>query len=58
MFAAGVASLWWMAALASVMFYEKMGRKGERVVPVVGLLLITLAGPVFAHPAWLPAVFE
>jgi predicted metal-binding membrane protein len=37
MFAAGVASLWWMAALASVMFYEKVGRTGDRVVPVVGL---------------------
>jgi predicted metal-binding membrane protein len=58
MFAAGVASLWWMAALATVMFYEKVGRAGHRLVPVVGLLLLALAALVFAHPAWLPAVFE
>lgn len=30
MFAAGVASLWWMAALATVMFYEKVGGPGGR----------------------------
>lgn len=58
MFAAGVASLWWMAVLATVMFYEKAGRAGERLVPVAGLLLVILAGLVFAHPAWLPPVFQ
>jgi predicted metal-binding membrane protein len=58
MFAAGVASLWWMATLATVMFYEKVGRAGDRAVPMVGLLLLALAALVFTHPTWLPAVFE
>jgi predicted metal-binding membrane protein len=29
-FAAGVASLWWMAALTAVMVFEKTGRRGRR----------------------------
>ena len=36
MFAAGVAVLWWMAALTAVMVYEKTGRHGPRLTPVVG----------------------
>lgn len=57
MFAAGVANLWWMPALAVLMFYEKAGRHGDRVVPVAGATLLLLAGLVFLHPAWLPPVF-
>ena len=58
MFAAGVAQLWWMAALTGVMVYEKVGRAGERVTPFVGAALLTLAALVVIHPAWLPAVFS
>jgi len=43
MFAAGVAMLWWMAALTAVMVYEKTGRHGEAVTPVVGAALLLLA---------------
>lgn len=54
MFAAGVATLWWMAALTAVMVYEKIGRHGEAVTPAVGLALLVLSALAFAHPAWLP----
>jgi len=57
MFGAGVANLWWMPALAVLMFYEKTGRYGDRAVPVAGLALLALATLVFLHPAWLPPVF-
>jgi predicted metal-binding membrane protein len=42
-FAAGVANLWWMAALTALMVYEKTGRNGDRGVAPVGVGLI-LAG--------------
>lgn len=57
MFAAGVANLWWMPALALLMFYEKSGRHGEAVVPVAGVALLALGALVFLHPAWMPPVF-
>jgi len=50
MFAAGVANLWWMAALAAVMFYEKVGRFGDRITPYVGAGLLTLAAIVLLRP--------
>jgi len=53
-FAAGVANLWWMAALGCLMFYEKVGRAGDLVTPVAGAVLLSLAVLVLAHPAWLP----
>lgn len=40
-FAAGVANLWWMAALTAVMIYEKTGRHGEQIVTPVGIALIS-----------------
>jgi predicted metal-binding membrane protein len=57
MFAAGVAVLWWMAALTAVMVYEKTGRHGAAITPVVGLALLVLAGVAFAHPPWFPTPF-
>ena len=54
MFAAGVANLWWMAALTALMVYEKTGSGGRRTVPVTGVLLLVWAALVIAHPAWLP----
>jgi predicted metal-binding membrane protein len=56
MFAAGVANLWWMAALGALMFYEKVGRAGDRVTPVAGWALLGLAALVLLHPHWLPRV--
>ena len=58
MFAAGVANLWWMPALAALMVYEKTGRYGERIVPVAGGLLLALAAVVFLHPVWVTGVFS
>ena len=54
MFTAGVAVLWWMAALTAVMVYEKTGRHGPLLSPAVGVGLLLLAALAFAHP-WLPA---
>lgn len=57
MFAAGVAVLWWMAALTAVMVYEKTGRHGRALTPVVGVALFALAAIAFAHPPWFPTPF-
>ena len=54
MFAVGVASLPWMAALTALMIYEKTGSAGRRAVPVAGLILLAGAALVLAHPPWLP----
>ena len=54
MFAAGVASLWWMAALTALMVYEKTSPGGRRSVPVTGALLLAWGVLVLVHPAWLP----
>jgi hypothetical protein len=35
-----------MAALTALMFYEKAGRRGERMVPVAGFVLLGLAASV------------
>lgn len=53
-FAAGFANLWWMAALTAVMVYEKTGRYGGQLVPVVGTLLLGLGLLMIAHPGWVP----
>ena len=49
MFAAGVASLWWMAALTAVMVYEKTAPAGRRLVPVAGVACLSLAALTFAQ---------
>jgi predicted metal-binding membrane protein len=58
MFAAGVAVLWWMAALTAVMVYEKTGRHGAAATRVVGVALLVLAAVAFAHPPWFPTPFS
>jgi predicted metal-binding membrane protein len=58
MFAAGVANLWWMAALTALMVYEKTGRHGVRVARIAGVLLLVWAGFVLTQPAWLPEVLS
>jgi predicted metal-binding membrane protein len=50
-FAAGVASLWWMAALTAVMVFEKTGRDGRRGVRPIGVGLIVLGLLMLAGPA-------
>jgi predicted metal-binding membrane protein len=54
MVAAGVAVLWWMAALTALMFYEKVGRHGEQLKPVAGGALLCLAGLTVASGTLLP----
>ena len=56
MFAIGTANLVWMALLAGVMTYEKVGRHGRSFVPLAGMLLLSWAAIVFVQPAWLPSV--
>jgi predicted metal-binding membrane protein len=51
-FAAGVANLWWMAALTAVMVFEKTGRGGERGVVPIGAGLITLGVLTVITPSW------
>jgi predicted metal-binding membrane protein len=55
MFAAGVATLWWMAALTALMVYEKTGRHGDSIVRPAGAVLLGAAALQLAHPTWLPA---
>jgi predicted metal-binding membrane protein len=57
-FAAGFASLWWMAALTAIMVYEKTGRRGRAAVRVAGALLLLWSALVFVHPLWLPSAFS
>ncbi|HET6895204.1 MAG TPA: DUF2182 domain-containing protein [Candidatus Baltobacteraceae bacterium] len=53
-FAAGFASLWWMAALTALMVYEKTARHGRAAVPIAGIVLLLWSALALAHPAWLP----
>jgi predicted metal-binding membrane protein len=57
-FAAGFASLWWMAALTALMVYEKTAPRGNAAVPLAGAVLLLWSALVFAHPAWLPPAFS
>jgi predicted metal-binding membrane protein len=52
MFAVGMANLAWMAALAAIMAYEKIGRHGRDLTPAIGVTLLTvgLFVLVFAVP--------
>jgi predicted metal-binding membrane protein len=43
MFATGMADLRWMAGLTALMVYEKVGRHGRRLVPIVGVALLASA---------------
>jgi predicted metal-binding membrane protein len=55
-FAAGVANLWWMAALTAVMVFEKTGPGGRRGVRSIGLGLIGLGVLVLANPSGPPSL--
>jgi predicted metal-binding membrane protein len=50
MFAVGVGSLAWMAALTGVMLIEKTSRYGRRLVPAVGLVLVAWGALVLLRP--------
>ena len=52
MFAAGVASLVWMALLTSLMIHEKTRPSGARAVPVTGVALLAAASVVLAYSAY------
>lgn len=53
-FAAGFATLWWMAALTALMVYEKTARHGRTAVPIAGAILIAWSILILVHPSWLP----
>jgi predicted metal-binding membrane protein len=55
MVAVGVGHLAWMAGLTGVMVLEKTWRRGRRLTPVVGAVLLAWGLLVLAHPGWLPA---
>jgi predicted metal-binding membrane protein len=55
MFAAGFANLAWMAVLAAVTAYEKIGQHGRRLTPMLGVALVGWGAVVLAHPTWLPS---
>jgi predicted metal-binding membrane protein len=52
MFAAGVASLLWMAALTALMVHEKTRPAGRDAVPVTGVALLALASIVLLYGAY------
>jgi predicted metal-binding membrane protein len=54
LFAAGVASLVWMAALTALMVYEKTGRHGDAVTPVAGAALLAVGVLVLGAGLVLP----
>ena len=56
MFAAGVAHLAWMGALAIVMLVEKSAPHGERIVVPVGVALLAMALVALAAPGAIPGL--
>jgi predicted metal-binding membrane protein len=55
MFAVGITDLRWMAVLAGLMAYEKIGRHGEAVAAAAGVVALGLALLVGLHPTWMPS---
>ena len=53
MFGMGVSSLVSMAVLTGVMVIEKTYPGGQRLSPVIGIILLGLSALWLAHPAWL-----
>ena len=53
MFGIGVSSLLSMALLTGVMVIEKTYPGGQRLSPVIGIILLGLSALWLAHPAWL-----
>jgi predicted metal-binding membrane protein len=55
MFGLGVGSLVWMAVLTGVMVVERTYPGGERLRPVLGVVLLSLSVLWLVHPTWLLA---
>ncbi len=55
MFGIGVGSIVWMAVLTGVMVVEKTYPGGQRLSPLLGIVLLLLAALWLVHPAWLLA---
>src|SRR5271157_786937 len=53
MFGLGISSLVWMAVLTGVMVVEKTYPGGQRLSPVIGIVLLGLSALWLAHPVWL-----
>jgi predicted metal-binding membrane protein len=53
MFGLGVGSLLSMALLTGVMVVEKTYPGGQRLSPVIGIILLGLSALWLAHPFWL-----
>jgi hypothetical protein len=45
-----------MAGLGAVMAYEKIGRHGRTLTPVIGVAFLLWAVVVAVEPAWLPGL--
>lgn len=58
MFAAGFANLAWMAALAALTAYEKVGRRGKAAAHVAGVILLAWGVLVLTQPVWLPELLR
>ena len=58
MFAAGFANLAWMAVLAALTAYEKIGRHGKSAARVAGIVLLAWGALVFTQPVWLPEMLR
>jgi predicted metal-binding membrane protein len=57
MFVVGIAHLELMAVLTALMVYEKIGRHGQGIARLSGVVLLVWAAAVLAQPRWLPAAF-
>jgi predicted metal-binding membrane protein len=55
MFGVGMGSIVWMAVLTGVMVIEKAYPGGQRLSPLLGIVLLLLAALWLVHPAWLLA---
>jgi len=58
MFGVGIGSLRRWPALTGVMVIEKNHARGERLSPLIGVVLLLLAGLWLMHPVWLRMAFS
>jgi predicted metal-binding membrane protein len=57
MFAAGVASLVWMALLTALMVHEKTRPAGRQAVPVTGVTLLAMSSVVLLYSGYAAGAF-
>jgi predicted metal-binding membrane protein len=58
LFALGVMSLFWMALVAGVIFFQKLIPRADRLVPVLAVLLVALGVWVAAAPGSVPGLTQ